>query len=177
MPGRTWGKSSDDLNRLENPSDITRLVVFDNWVRNCDRHPPNLETRKPNYANVYLGETDNPEKYRLYAIDHTHCFDCGRDLTARLSEIGKVQDDGVYGLFPEFEPFIAAGELAWCKAMLQNLQPDEVRKIVEAIPVRWEIGPEARSALVDLIVRRASYLADKIDRGWGVSWWRPSGEQ
>ena len=171
VPGRTWGKSADELKRLENPSDITRLVVFDTWVRNCDRHPKDVKNRKPNYANVYLGETENSERYRLYAIDHTHCFDCGGELTARLSDIDKVKDDGVYGLFPEFEPFITVGELAWCQAMLHAVEEAKVRQIVDAIPAQWEVSLEARISLVELIVRRAGYLADKINCGWGVNWW------
>lgn len=170
--GRTWGKSVDELKRLENQSDITRLVIFDNWTRNCDRHPTDVNTRKPNYANVYLGDTENPEKYRLYAIDHTHCFDCGRDFTAKLSDINKIKDDGVYGLFPEFQPFISDGELTWCKAMLRTVEIKEIRQIVDSIPAEWDVSSEARLALVELIVQRAGYLATKIENGWGSKWWQ-----
>jgi hypothetical protein len=111
VPGRTWGRSRDDLKRLENPEDITRMVVFDNWVRNRDRHPPASMEWKPNPANVYLADTERPERYRLYAIDHSQCFDWGRALTTHLSDIDKIRDDGVYGLFPEFTPFVDLGVL------------------------------------------------------------------
>ena len=174
IPGRTWGGSADELRRLENPEDITRLVVFDNWIRNCDRHPPNFPDRKPNYANVYLGHTENPEKYRLYAIDHTHCFDCGREFTAKLSDIGKIRDDGVYGLFPEFRSFIDTSELHWCKSMLKSITKENVRQIVEKIPSEWEVEQAMRIAIVELVVQRAGYLADKIENGWGVEWRTPS---
>lgn len=70
MKGRTWGGSETELRTLENKLDITRLVVFDTWVRNCDRHPPDLRTRKPNFANVYLADTDRPGQSRLIALDH-----------------------------------------------------------------------------------------------------------
>ena len=51
LDGRTWGGSEAELRTVENVSDITRLVVFDTWLRNCDRHPPS-SARRPNYANV-----------------------------------------------------------------------------------------------------------------------------
>jgi hypothetical protein len=176
VPGHTWGRSTEELDRLENRRDITRLVVFDTWVQNCDRHPPDLETRNPNYANVWLADTDTPNVSRLYAIDHTHCFDRHPELTPRLSEIGRVRDEGVYGLFPEFVPYIDRGELAWCKAMLQSLKEQMVRGVVDGIPPEWDVSKRAGDALVELIVKRAAHLASKIDKGWGVSWWYPPAE-
>ncbi len=137
VPGHTWDRSTEELMRLENSTDITRLVVFDNWVRNCDRHPTDLTMRRPNYANVFLADTDRPERFRLYAIDHTHCFDCGRDLSHKLSNIGSIKDEGVYGLFPEFREFIDEGELAWCSAILKSVTDEQVRAIVDMLPPEW----------------------------------------
>lgn len=166
VDGATWGGSEAELRSLENAGDITRLVVFDTWVRNCDRHPPDLSTRRPNYANVYLASTDRPTRTRLLAIDHTHCFDCGRDLTARVADITNVQDDRTYGFFPAFAPFINQFELTWCASMLRSLDADEVRRIVESIPAAWDVAPPARAALRELICRRAAFLADRINNGW-----------
>jgi len=33
--GSTWSGTDAGLHSIENPEDITRLVVFDTWVRNC----------------------------------------------------------------------------------------------------------------------------------------------
>ena len=52
--GEPWGKSGLQIDVLVNPEDITRLVVFDTWTLNCDRHHHDLTVRKPNYDNVYL---------------------------------------------------------------------------------------------------------------------------
>jgi hypothetical protein len=175
VPGKTWA-DDEDLPKLENLKDITRLVVFDNWVRNCDRHPPDLSVRKANYANVYLARTKSPKTFRLYAIDHTHCFDRTPELNRRLAGIDRVKDDGVYGLFPAFLPLIDAGELAWCKAMLHSLERSTVQEIVAAIPPEWEVGTQAGEALVELIVRRAACLVDKLEKGWGLTWWQPPAE-
>lgn len=166
VDGATWGGSEAELSSLINPSDITRLVVFDTWVRNCDRHPPDLTKRRPNYANVYLASTERPTRARLLAIDHSHCFDCGRDLSSHLADIERVRDDRTYGLFVAFAPFINAFELSWCASMLRELNTDEVRIIVESIPAAWDVAEPARSALCDLICRRAMFLADRIAQGW-----------
>jgi hypothetical protein len=36
--GDSWSGDEKQLNRLFNPQDISRLVVFDTWTLNCDRH-------------------------------------------------------------------------------------------------------------------------------------------
>lgn len=164
--GGTWQGSLQELRSLVNPGDITRLVIFDTWVSNCDRHPPDLTQRRPNYNNVYLGDTEDPLQSCLYAIDHTHCFDCGRDLTPRLSHIDLVQDDRTYGLFPGFRPLLDPGEAQWCMAMLRSVQRRVVEEIVDQLPPEWEAPTAAAAALVEFLHRRARYVADRIDAGW-----------
>ena len=168
MDGRVWGGSAAELRDLENPADVTRLVVFDTWVRNCDRHPPDLAARKPNHDNVYLADTDSPARSRLVALDHGHCFDCGRDLTSRLAEIDKVRDERVYGLFPAFRPLLDRGELIWCAGMLRSLSRDTLEGIVARIPPAWEVSDPARAALATQIVQRAAFVAARIDSGWPI---------
>lgn len=74
--GTVWGGSEKELLALVNPDDIGKLVLFDTWTRNCDRHPPNLAARKPNRNNVFLSNEGLPDgEWRLMAMDHTHCFD------------------------------------------------------------------------------------------------------
>ena len=36
--GETWSGDAKQLDRIFNPEDISRLVVFDTWTLNCDRH-------------------------------------------------------------------------------------------------------------------------------------------
>src|SRR5438132_6499286 len=54
--GHTWGGTTEELDKLANPKAVSRLVVFDTWTRNCDRHPPDLTQRRPNYDNVFLAD-------------------------------------------------------------------------------------------------------------------------
>jgi len=56
--------------------------------------------------------------------------------------------------------------------MLRTVETKEIRQIVDSIPTQWDVSTEARLALVELIVQRAGYLADKIECGWGTKWWQ-----
>ena len=164
--GRTWGGSEAELRTVENRSDITRLIVFDNWMRNCDRHPPDLSMRKPNYANVYLADIERSGRTRIVPIDHTHCFDCGRDFSDRLSHIDQIKDERTYGLFPAFKAFISISELLWSKAMLRALRRDVIAGIEAGIPAEWQVAPPAAEALIAQVYGRAAFIADRIEAGW-----------
>jgi hypothetical protein len=97
LPGDPWGKSGLELDVLVNPEDISRLVVFDTWTLNCDRHHYDLKVRKPNYDNVYLSSADvEPGQRRLIAMDHGLCFiRSGEDLTTSLAHIDKWKQEHV----------------------------------------------------------------------------------
>jgi hypothetical protein len=109
----TWGGGDRELKLLVNPQDISRLVVFDTWVMNCDRHcpidPGTGIRRKPNRDNVFLSEDAPDGQFLLKAIDHTHCFSCGRDWTKRLNQFDRIKDGRVFGLFPGVSGFSDQG--------------------------------------------------------------------
>lgn len=162
--GFPWGESAAELDDLVNPEDVTRLVVFDTWTLNCDRHFPDPTARKPNYDNVFL-MTEGVEagKTRLLAMDHGLCFiRSGEDLTVRVSHIDKVQDTRVYGLFPAFAGRLRANIIDDCVRRLRTVTNELVASIVTTIPLQWEVTPAARSALAELISRRAHFVADNI---------------
>lgn len=164
MTGSTWGGGSESLKTLVNPEDLGKLVVFDTWTRNCDRHPPDLSARKPNLGNVYFSiEGVPPGKQRLIAMDHTHCFHCGRDLDRSLIRIDLVKDEKIFGLFPEFVPYLRDSSIrpAWEAAVdqLNTLDRSHIHRIVESIPAAWEVDPTGRAALTDQICQRASFVS------------------
>lgn len=163
--GTVWGGDEKTLTAVVNPADIARLVLFDTWTRNCDRHPPDLTTRKPNYNNVYLSNEDLADgELRLIAMDHTHCFDCGRDWSDKLARIDSVQDDRLHGLFPPFRSYFDQHRAA-VEADIQRLAAvprAELEAIVAAIPPEWEVDGGARNALVELLVRRGAFLAEQF---------------
>lgn len=148
------------LAHLDNPEDISRLVVFDNWVRNCDRHPPDLRVRQPNYDNVFFSEEGaTAGNFRLIAMDHGHCFTCGRELTARIATIEAVRDEHTYGLFPAFRPFLRPAIVQASIERLLGLDASTVERAVAAVPAEWDVSAEARAALRSLILDRAAFLA------------------
>jgi hypothetical protein len=165
--GDPWGKSGLQLDVLVNPEDITRLVAFDTWTLNCDRHHYDLNVRKPNYDNVYLSsEGVDADKRRLIAMDHGLCFiGSGEDLTKKLANIDKVQDEHVYGLFPEFHSRLRHDIIDKCIARLNEMDRETARAIIETVPAEWEVSKEAREAWAELIHRRAGFVAGNV-REW-----------
>ena len=163
MRGHPWSGAEKELEQLENPQDISRLVVFDTWTQNCDRFPPAGENRGPHYDNVFLAHAGAAEgKLRLIAMDHTHCFTCGADLTGRLANIHKAHDDGIYGLFPAFVPRMDKIEVRAAADTLRRATTSVVEPMVQSIPAEWEVSQAIRIALVQLVCSRAAYVADRI---------------
>ena len=171
--GHPWGGSAEELEKLVNPEMISRLVLFDTWVRNCDRHPPDLATRKPNYDNVFLADASEQGEgaSRLMAMDHTHCFVSSGDLGGRVARIDWVKDDRLYGLFPAFVPKVREDEVSTGIARLRELNQGTVEDIVNGIPADWEVPAAGKRALVELICRRAEFVAENaLDRIGRACW-------
>lgn len=158
--GTTWGGKASELEKLANPKDIGRLVLLDTWTLNCDRYPADPTKRKPNRDNVFFSREGAPRsQFLIKAIDHTHCFTCGGELTTRLAHIDQVGDERVYGLFPEFENFLKRNDLKRAVADLQAIKRSQVEEIVEVIPDQWEVDKPTREALVNFIWDRTIFLA------------------
>ena len=149
------------------------MVVFDTWVRNCDRYSNNLPTNRANYDNVLL-ETlvgNDAGNLRLIAMDHTHCFTCGSDLDPSVANIETVKDPRVFGLFPAFRPFAdKAVVLATCDR-LREMTADVAQEVVASVPEAWEVSAGARIALRDFIVQRAGFVADNMIDWLGPLCW------
>lgn len=173
IPGHPWGGSERELTNLVNPGDVGRLVVFDTWVRNCDRHPPDLNLRRPNYDNVFLEVLGGVDagRMRLIAMDHTHCFTCSGDLNGRIAHIGNVKDDRLYGLFPGFIAFVRQSDVEAAIDQLHRVDVETIRPIVENLPNEWEVDDRAKEALVDLVVQRAGFVAGTILENIGRECW------
>jgi hypothetical protein len=164
LPGEPWGQSGLQLNVLVNPEDISRLVVFDTWTLNCDRHHHDLTARKPNPDNVYLSsEGVEAGKRRLIAMDHGLCFiRSGEDLTPKLANIGKVQDDNIYGLFPEFRERLRQSTIDDCASRLREMDKSTADAVIKSVPGEWDVSQETRNAWSELICRRGTFVADNI---------------
>jgi hypothetical protein len=164
--GGSWSGGKRDLARLINPEDVSALVVFDTWVLNCDRHCPKprgqLGKPRVNRDNVFLSEEAPPGHFLLKAMDHTHCFSCGHAWTRKLSEIGRIQDDRLFGLFPAFRSFLKREAVIRAAARLATIDRMTVVRMAERLPKEWDVSQTALDALINLILGRATYLADKM---------------
>ena len=177
-PGHTWGGTGLELQLVDNQEAIAKLVVFDTWTLNCDRYPPDLATRQPNYDNVFLSEEGaSPGRFRLVAMDHTHCFTCGRELNERIASIDRTKDGQVYGLFPGFVAAVQVQRpvVEAAAERLRTFTGAVGHDIVRTIPTDWQVSEPARAALVDLLTQRAAFVADNIMRVLVPACW-PQGE-
>lgn len=164
VKGEPWGGDGAQLKKLVNPEDITRLVLFDTWIRNRDRHGPREgEQPRKNFDNVFLSEeVEDSGKLKLLAIDHTHCFAAGNEISPKISAIGNVKDQTVYGLFDEFRPFLDQGVAGTAVELLGTLEEQKVNEIVASIPKEWEVDKKSRDALLQLITQRAKFVSQSI---------------
>ena len=168
----SWSGSADDLQRLANPGDLARLVIFDTWIRNHDRQPPEGIAWKANPDNVFLSREGAPRGgWVLKAIDHSHCFDLAADLTPRLARIDSVQDERLYGLFPGFIPYLrptagtATDQQTAARAALARLAEATaaiITPMVATVPREWEVDTATRKALVELLEQRAAFLHGRL---------------
>ncbi len=143
------------LEKLENVHDISKLVIFDTWIRNYDRYDAVYQHK--NSDNYLLKQIGNTTKYELIVIDHSHCIslDSINDVNdwADLTE-----DETIYGLFPEFRPYITNQHVTSALKKLSELDDIHVEEIVNSIPLRLGINRSSKESLRNFICERAEFL-------------------
>jgi len=169
--GEQWDGKAASLDRLVNPDDLTRLVLFDTWIRNRDRYRParGQEPARINLGNVFLAKAGpgRPAATRLMAIDHTHVFSRGAELTRGLSDLSEMQDETVYGLFPAFFDRLRRPAFDLGVGRLREFSPKTIREPLDQVPEAWQLGFEMRKTLTEFLSRRAAYVADTIENALG----------
>jgi hypothetical protein len=144
------------LSRLDRPEDLAKLVIFDTWVRNVDRWAPDGHG-EPNRDNLLFGAVGRGV-YRAYPIDHASCFVVG--TFEELDAEGPLVDEEVYGLFPEFRPYLTPNLVASAVETMLAITANDVREIVNSVPAQWGMTAHVRGKLCDLITQRAHRVAD-----------------
>ncbi|VTS00779.1 Uncharacterized protein OS=Rhizobium etli (strain CFN 42 / ATCC 51251) GN=RHE_CH00503 PE=4 SV=1 [Gemmata massiliana] len=159
LDGMDWSGSRSVLNRLLNPIDLARLVVFDTWTLNCDRFRPRTETAPEWRAerNVFLERAANfDDQYYLTSLDHGCCFKCLADLTpAHLRRV--ATSDALYGYFPEFAGLARREHALQAVRAVQSCLRAQIDAIIERVPESWLTNGH-RNALSDMIYGRIRLL-------------------
>lgn len=169
VDGEAWSGARKQLEKLSNPLDVGRLVVFDTWVLNCDRHGLRRDdlsaAPRINFNNVFLSADAPDGRLRLIAMDHTHCFSCGGTLKRSLARIDIIRDARLFGMFPAFREFIGADRRGVRSAVerLMAIDASAVWPMVETIPREWEVARDIQASLVELVIQRGKFVATSIE--------------
>ncbi len=159
--GIPWGGGTKSLSHIVNPDGIACLVVLDTWLRNRDRHSVGANGHvRQNYDNVWLSrEAMSGRKLRLKATDHTHCFASSGQLTTRLAHLDWIEDEAIYGFFPEFGNFVSEPALQAACGRLSGIGRVDIEPIVRSVPNAWGVSNDVRAAWMEFIERRAQFVA------------------
>lgn len=160
--GFTWGGDSQTLSALSNREDISRLVVLDSWIRNCDRHSP--DGRRINLNNVFLVQRTQPQRIlELIAMDFTHAFTCGNPLDRRLGNIEIIRDPSVFGCFVEFRNHLSRDHVIASARHLESFDMVAAESFLANVPMEWQVDSRTRSIWKKFLVDRAHFTADTIE--------------
>tara|TARA_R100001143_G_C3353835_1_gene131141 strand:- start:1144 stop:1881 length:738 start_codon:yes stop_codon:yes gene_type:complete len=162
IDGDTWDGGDVYLSRLQSPSVVTKLIIFDTWIMNPDRYPPrgSLIPTPENRDNI-LFEHRGGGRFKLIAFDHTHCFAEG-DIWEELGNNDLISDDRVFGFFPEFAPYIERECAIEAARKLRGFNRETAVEIVNSVPREWGITGQISNQWADLIYLRSRFVADTI---------------
>jgi hypothetical protein len=155
------------LASIVNPEDIPLLIVFDTWVRNCDRYGPGKgRGGRPRMRldNLFLSSEDAPAgQFVLKAIDHGDILTCGWELTPGLAHIDLVRDEVLYGFFPIFARYVTSEQIVAAGEILHVARPEMWEDVLASIPNEWQLSNEAREAIDRFLLERARFLVDNLE--------------
>ena len=160
MNGLVSDGSTSLLEKLSNKQDLSRLVVFDTWVRNVDRHHPDPNMDLINRDNLFFRPIGT--KFELVVFDHTHCFsDAGLDEHV-LRDPTVIRDEQIYGLFPEFQDFLSSASLQGAVDRLRQIDINTLETIVRSVPREWGLSASCSAALTACLHDRAKWVAEVV---------------
>jgi hypothetical protein len=84
--------------------------------------------------------------------------------TRSLLGISAVQDEQVYGLFPEFAAQVTRARVRPFLEKLEALGRDDVAEALQGIPSAWVLSSGTRDALRDFIYDRADFVATNLEK-------------
>lgn len=165
--GTPWGGGAQELESLTNSSELAGLVLFDMWTRNCDRYRPRADGTRRNVGNVFFAGADSaPGMFRVVAMDHSACFRCDEEIHSRLFNIDKIRDQTLFGLFPEFVPYIAPASVDLFLSRMRQIEKPVIDSIWATVPREWDCNNETtRTTMSNFIVDRGKFIGQN-GRKW-----------
>jgi hypothetical protein len=159
-----WGGTKNELRNVVNADRIPLLPVFDTWTLNWDRCPPKGDIHQGlNYDNVLLAQGEHRGgPARIIAIDHGECFAMGQELNERISGLGRIRDERVFGMFSAFQSFVTQERVEQAASRLGQVNRSMVQNLVDGVPADWEVSAPARNSVVELVCQRADFLTMNI---------------
>ena len=154
--------------KVTNLDDLAKIIVFDTWTKNCDRHGPGLgiagEARE-NLDNLFLSEENAPKgKFILKPIDFGHIITCGRELTPSIAKIDSIREERVYGFFPFFKSHVSRDAIIQESERLRTINNDLWQDLIADLPADWNVSNETKAAIDRFLIGRARFLADEFPR-------------
>lgn len=159
--GQDWGQDRKLLRKIDNPAAVSGLVVVDTWLRNTDRFFP--PANRVNLGNVFFTSESTTGLVSLKAMDFSHCIRYGGELTEAVRSINDVRDEHVFGLFPEFKQMLDRDAVRQFASTLGGFTRTDVEAAVALVPREWYLEPNVRTALVDFLIGRASFVSQSIE--------------
>lgn len=161
--GTTWGGAAEELDAIENPEMLAGLSVLDTWLLNCDRYRPEGGRVRRNTRNVFLSEESAAKgRFRVTAMDHTHCLTCGRELTKSLARLDRIQDARLYGHFPEFKEHLSHAHVRTFTERLNTLTTGQASGFLAGVPAAWGVTADLKTTVVEFLSRRAAFVGQHI---------------
>ncbi|WP_338661122.1 HipA family kinase [Pararoseomonas sp. SCSIO 73927] len=163
--GATWEGGQEQLGQVGNRSAFSRLVVFDTWIRNLDRYVPLPGGRiHQNKGNVFISSESRRGRHpQILAMDHTHVL--GGDAVLEQGRASPyVQDNGIYGHFPEFAGFVSGSDIESALEALAIVDFADIQGVVGSVPGEWGMSVDRVQRLSEFLVARARYVAGRGSR-------------
>lgn len=150
----TFSGSSELLARLSNVEMITKILVFDTWIKNLDRFVATPAGIAENLDNLLF--VPDGSKVRMLIIDHSHAF------TETTFEDGFPddwwEDEDVCGMLPNFDMFVNETYLSEALFEILALSRPDLESIVDKVPADWGLSTTAKGRIVGGLISRASAM-------------------
>ncbi len=152
------GPTDAVLKRLMNRQDLGKIIIFDTWIRNFDRWFNEVE----NPDNVMFRPVSR-NRYVLMPFDHSDCFS-EMALDGSIDSELVIRDQRIYGFFPAFRPYVTQESVGSGLERLRTFNQVTAKLIVDSVPQAWGLTTSERKAWVNMIYKRAKYVAEHSGR-------------